>query len=40
LERLGECEQPFVCPHGRPTICSIDESTLAAGFDREATRFE
>ena len=40
LERLGECEQPFACPHGRPTICSIDESTLAAGFDREATRFE
>lgn len=40
LERLGECEQPFACPHGRPTICAIDESTLAAGFDRETTRFE
>lgn len=34
LERLGECEQPFACPHGRPTVCTIEESTLAAGFDR------
>ncbi len=39
LDRLGECEQPFACPHGRPTICSIAESTLAAGFDRGTTRF-
>ena len=40
LERLGECHQPFACPHGRPTVCSIDEATLAAGFDRNTTRFE
>ncbi|ERH00606.1 MAG: DNA mismatch repair enzyme (putative ATPase), partial [Halonotius sp. J07HN6] len=40
LARLGECEQPFACPHGRPTICRIDEATLAAGFDRESTRFD
>ena len=40
LARLGECEHPFGCPHGRPTVCSIEESTLAAGFDRESTRFE
>ena len=39
LDRLGECEQPFVCPHGRPTVCSLDESTLAAGFERGSTRF-
>jgi len=39
LARLGECEHPFGCPHGRPTVCSIDETTLAAGFDRETTRF-
>ncbi|MFD1640871.1 DNA mismatch repair endonuclease MutL [Halohasta litorea] len=39
LERLGECEQPFACPHGRPTVCSLDESTLAAGFERGSTRF-
>lgn len=35
LERLGECEQPFACPHGRPTVCSIDEKTVAEGFDRQ-----
>ncbi|ERH08229.1 MAG: DNA mismatch repair enzyme (putative ATPase) [Halonotius sp. J07HN4] len=40
LARLGECEQPFACPHGRPTVCRIDEATLAAGFDRDSTRFE
>ena len=40
LARLGECEQPFACPHGRPTVCRIDEATLAAGFDRNTTRFE
>ncbi len=40
LARLGECDQPFACPHGRPTVCSIDETTLAAGFDRTATRFD
>ncbi|TQQ80195.1 DNA mismatch repair endonuclease MutL [Halonotius roseus] len=40
LARLGECEQPFACPHGRPTVCRIDEATLAAGFDRESTRFD
>ncbi|WP_096389529.1 DNA mismatch repair endonuclease MutL [Halopenitus persicus] len=34
LDRLGECEQPFSCPHGRPTVLSIEEATLAAGFDR------
>ena len=39
LDRLGECEQPFACPHGRPTICSLDEPTLAAGFERGSTRF-
>ncbi|WP_253738115.1 DNA mismatch repair endonuclease MutL [Halohasta salina] len=39
LDRLGECEQPFACPHGRPTVCSLDESTLAAGFERGSTRF-
>jgi DNA mismatch repair protein MutL len=40
LQRLGACEQPFACPHGRPTILSIEEATLAREFDREATRME
>jgi len=34
LDRLGECERPFACPHGRPTVLSIDAATLAGGFDR------
>ena len=34
VERLGQCEQPFACPHGRPTVLSVDEATLAAGFER------
>jgi DNA mismatch repair protein MutL len=40
IERLGQCEQPFACPHGRPTVLSIDEATLARSFDRQNTRFE
>ena len=35
VERLGQCEQPFACPHGRPTVLSVTEETLAAGFERE-----
>lgn len=38
IERLGTCEQPFACPHGRPTVLSIDEATLARSFDRPNTR--
>ena len=34
LDRLGECERPYACPHGRPTVLSVAESTFAAGFDR------
>ena len=35
LDRLGECDRPFACPHGRPTVLSVDEATLAAGFGRD-----
>ncbi|MEZ3162764.1 DNA mismatch repair endonuclease MutL [Halorubrum sp. RMP-47] len=35
LDRLGECERPYVCPHGRPTVLSVDEETFAAGFGRD-----
>jgi len=34
LDRLGECERPYACPHGRPTTLSVAESTLAAEFGR------
>ncbi|MFB6122627.1 MAG: DNA mismatch repair endonuclease MutL [Haloferacaceae archaeon] len=39
LDRLGQCDQPFACPHGRPTVLEIEEAALARGFEREATRF-
>ncbi|GAB7093988.1 DNA mismatch repair endonuclease MutL [Halolamina litorea] len=35
VHRLGQCEQPFACPHGRPTVLSVSAGTLAAGFERE-----
>ena len=35
LDRLGECDRPFACPHGRPTVLSVDEATFAAGFGRD-----
>ncbi|AXG09023.1 DNA mismatch repair endonuclease MutL [Haloplanus rubicundus] len=38
VERLGACEQPFACPHGRPTVLAIDEGHLARGFERHPRR--
>ena len=38
VRRLGACEQPYACPHGRPTVLSIGEETLARGFERGNTR--
>jgi DNA mismatch repair protein MutL len=35
LDRLGECDRPYACPHGRPTVLSVDEATFAAGFERD-----
>lgn len=40
VDRLGGCEQPYACPHGRPTVLSIEEATLAKGFGRSATRMD
>lgn len=40
LDRLGACTNPYACPHGRPTVLSIEETTLARGFDRQGVRFE
>ena len=39
LTRLGACDQPYACPHGRPTVLSVGEETLARGFERGNTRF-
>jgi DNA mismatch repair protein MutL len=38
LARLGACEQPFACPHGRPTVLSIDERAFVRGFERGSRR--
>ncbi|KTG30468.1 DNA mismatch repair endonuclease MutL [Haloferax profundi] len=38
VERLGSCETPYTCPHGRPTVLSIDESTFVRGFGRRSGR--
>jgi DNA mismatch repair protein MutL len=38
IDRLGACDQPFACPHGRPTVLAIDEAHLARGFERHARR--
>ncbi len=38
VERLGQCDQPYACPHGRPTVVSIAEETLVRGFERGGTR--
>ena len=38
LARLGACEQPFACPHGRPTVLSIDERAFVREFERGSRR--
>jgi DNA mismatch repair protein MutL len=38
VERLGACDRPFVCPHGRPTVLAVDERHLARGFERHPRR--
>jgi DNA mismatch repair protein MutL len=35
LDRLDECERPYACPHGRPTVVSMPAASLADAFDRE-----
>lgn len=32
---LHECEQPYVCPHGRPTMIELKNSDLLKRFGRE-----
>ncbi len=40
LDRLAECDQPFACPHGRPTVLSVAAGTLADGFDRSSRQLD
>jgi DNA mismatch repair protein MutL len=34
VDRLAACERPFACPHGRPTVLTVEESALIRGFER------
>jgi len=38
IDRLGACENPYNCPHGRPTVLTVEEETLVRGFGRRSTR--
>ncbi|WP_251341814.1 DNA mismatch repair endonuclease MutL [Haloplanus halophilus] len=38
VSRLGACDRPFACPHGRPTVLAIGAEHLARGFDRHPRR--
>ncbi len=38
VRALGDCEQPFACPHGRPTVLSVNERRIAEGFERGEVR--
>ncbi len=34
-KNLFKCEQPYICPHGRPTVLKISRQDLAKHFGRE-----
>ncbi|WP_299432103.1 DNA mismatch repair endonuclease MutL [uncultured Meiothermus sp.] len=38
LDTLAECELPWVCPHGRPTVLVMGELELARRFGRRGIR--
>ncbi|MFB6162473.1 MAG: DNA mismatch repair endonuclease MutL [Halococcoides sp.] len=35
LEALDDCEHPYSCPHGRPTVVTIDGEEIATRFERD-----
>ncbi len=35
LSALDGCENPYACPHGRPTVIRIDREELAGRFERD-----
>jgi DNA mismatch repair protein MutL len=38
LRGLSSCEQPWACPHGRPTVLRLSERDLAHSFGRRGPR--
>ena len=35
LEALDECENPYACPHGRPTLVEFDWAEIEGRFERD-----
>jgi len=35
LDALDACDNPYACPHGRPTLIRVDADELAARFERD-----
>jgi DNA mismatch repair protein MutL len=35
LSALDDCQNPFACPHGRPTVVRFDEAEIADRFERD-----
>ena len=34
IDNLSKCEQPFECPHGRPTFILLEDKVLEKEFLR------
>ena len=34
VENLNKCDNPFTCPHGRPTIIKLSQTDLEKMFER------
>jgi len=35
LAALDDCENPFACPHGRPTVVRFDHGEIEDRFERD-----
>jgi DNA mismatch repair protein MutL len=35
LEALDACDNPYACPHGRPTVIRIDREEIEDRFERD-----
>ena len=35
LSALDDCENPWACPHGRPTVVELDRAEIEARFERD-----
>ncbi|WP_254536885.1 DNA mismatch repair endonuclease MutL [Halomarina litorea] len=35
LSRLDDCENPYACPHGRPTVVAFDREEIEDRFERD-----